>query len=66
MLIEYNILQYACSEYTGIYEWNRVGGGECFPDVIAPSNRIQYLALCSLYGKDNPLCRHRLDKVRIS
>ena len=64
-LVKHNILQYACSSFVGIYEWDNTGGGECYLDVIAPSNRLYHLALCRIYGVDNPLCKYRLEKIGI-
>ncbi len=62
-LVRENILQYACLEHVGIYGWDNVGGDNCFIDCIAPSNRLYYLALCELFGRDHP-CSRKLKKIK--
>ncbi len=43
--VGWNILQYGCREYIGIYMWNQEkSGGLCSLDVIAPSNRLYHKA----------------------
>ena len=56
-LVSYNILQYANSQYLGIYQWSQLSGGEGGLDVIAPSSRPYLYALCELTSSDTEKCR---------
>ncbi len=49
--VKWNIMQYGCRDYIGIYKWNRgSGGGFCGLDLVAPSNRIYYRVLKKITG----------------
>jgi len=65
-LIRSGVLQFACSDYTGIYQWNQAGdgcseercggGGLCGGlDVVAPSSRVALAALAeALWPGEEP------------
>jgi len=68
-LVSYNILQYANSQYLGIYQWSQLSGGEGGLDVIAPSSRPYLYALCELTKSSSKHCiriRGYLNHIGIS